>query len=223
MTMTRLARTFAILTTLAGAAAALAAGACAPARQYGPAGYRADLSGSWLLDPSLSNDSSAFALAFADSADPRLRSGRGRRFGRNPSTGLAGVDTVYRMDPARTARRALAAVREPPARLTIAATDSLVTFRFGAGQDVALGTGWTQVAGSWGDDRVWRLRARWREGRLEVERDQPQQDGVQLHEYYSRSPGGDRLVVWTTITVQDDELSVRRVYRLAPGAAAAGS
>jgi hypothetical protein len=97
--------------------------------------------------------------------------------------------------------------------MTISATDSLVRFRFDGQHDVALSTGWQAVQGGWGDGRSWRLRARWRQGRLEVERLQPDSGGIRLREYFSRSPGGDRLVVWTVAELPQ-ELTVRRIYRL---------
>jgi hypothetical protein len=205
------ARYIALAASLATAAVA---GACA-ANSAGEPVYRPDLSGDWALDPAAGNDSSALGLALADSADPRLLALRGHR--RPPSTGADITrDRQFREpDPIATARSALAVVREPPPRITISATDSLVTFRFDGQQDVALSTAWVPMEAGWGDDRSWRLRARWREGRLEVERLQPQDGGVRLREYYSRSPGADRLVVWTAIELPGDELTVRRVYRLA--------
>jgi hypothetical protein len=193
------------------AAVSLAATGCAPGTQADRAAYRPDLAGTWVLDPASGNDSSALALALADSADPRLRPGRFRR----PGGSDWPRDSVYRpLDPVRAARLALAAVREPPPRITIGVADTMVTFRFEGGQDVALSTRWQPHQGGWGDDRNWRLRARWREGRLEVER-AGAEGSARLREFYSRSPSGDRLVVWTVVELSGDELTVRRVYRLA--------
>lgn len=190
-----------------------AAGAgCAAGTADSHPAYRADLDGEWVLDAAAGNDSSALALAFADSADPRLRASRGRR---RPAGIDLSRDTLGRVgDPVLAARRALAAVREPPARLTIVATDTLVTFGFGGTQDVALRTAWQAAESGWADARSWRVRARWRQGRLEVERQPVPENGVRLREYYSRSPGGDRLVVWTVVELPADELTVRRIYRL---------
>jgi hypothetical protein len=198
------------------AAAACAAGCAAAGQGTDTAAYRPDLSGTWVLDAAAGNDSTALALALADSADPRLLRVRG---GHLTGGGWNRADTLYRApDPVRTARLALAIVREPPPRVTISVADAMVTFRFAEQQDVALGTTWQRTVDGWGDGRAWRMRARWRAGRLEVERQQPDGD-VRLREYYSRSPGADRLVVWTAIELPGDELTVRRVYRLAEPAA----
>jgi len=180
--------------------------------------YKPDLSGTWILADS--NDSTAFQLALGDSARRLPRSS-----GERGNSGMGRADTSYSvvgsrmLNPVRATQAAATAVGPAPSRLTIEATDSLVTFRFPVGEDVALATDWQQVTGIWSEQRPWELRARWYEGRLEVERRQPNGDRIKLEEYYSRSPGSDRLVVWTRISVPGDELSVRRVYRLAVSAA----
>jgi hypothetical protein len=87
----------------------------------------------------------------------------------------------------------------------------MVTIQIGVDSIVAVPTNWRKVRVTWLDAQPSEARARWKDGRLQIER--RFDDGSGVTEYYSRSPGSSRLVVYTTVDgwLRTDA-TVRRVY-----------
>ncbi len=159
-----------------------------------------DLAGSWQLDRAGSSDSVALAVAFPDTLHRRP----------DALFDSAGIQT-RRVSRIRNAAdfASLRAASHTIERLAIQRTSNHVVFVAGETAPVSIPLDGTNIETTWLDGQPCDVNARWRNGRLEVERTFA--DGTRLTEYYSRFPGTDRLVVYTR--VKDIGLEFRRVYQ----------
>ena len=170
---------------------ALLIAGCATAPRY--TSPRPVLDGDWQLDTDASNDATVFAV------DRNARETRA----------IARLDSI--LPNARF--RADTLIRRPPQHMRIAAHDSMVWFRFDEDADVALRIGDGARDVRWFDGETWLVSVRWHEGRLQLRRQR--RDHPWITEYFDRSRGSDRLVVFSVMSGGEGEVSVRRVYRAA--------
>jgi hypothetical protein len=121
-------------------------------------------------------------------------------------------DTVrVRRALSERAARALQAVRTPVQRITISDSAGAFVLRGEVGDGVRVTPDGTTARVAWLDGTPADVRTRWVAQRLEVVR--RLDGGTMIREFYSRSPGSSRLIVFTIVTGPfDGEITLRRVY-----------
>jgi hypothetical protein len=108
-------------------------------------------------------------------------------------------------------RALIETLRATPARFAVTQADSLLAIEVDSAPPVVVPIGGGTAATIWIDGRSADVDARWVDGRLLVER--RLEDGVSITEYYSRSPGGARMVVFAEVdTGFGVSFALRRVY-----------
>jgi hypothetical protein len=166
------------------------------------------LAGSWMLNVTESSDTARATLRGLDRAPRAFVDPAGttaRRGGTFRDTVRAG-----RVDGALAAR-VLAAARQRTEQLTIADSAGVITLRGSEHDSVVVTPDGRSARRTWLDGTTGELRARWVQQRLEIVR--RLDGGITVQEYYSRSPGGSRLVVFAIVKGPfDGEIAVRRVY-----------
>jgi hypothetical protein len=168
----------------------------------------ASFTGNWVLNVAESSDTMRASVRGLERGARVERDARGSAAPR--STTPAERARAARVD-GELAARVRAASRSHIERLAIADSGGVITLRSGANHSVVLSPDGSTTRQKWLDGTSSDLRARWVAQRLEVVR---KIDGsITVQEYYSRSPGGSRLVVFSIVTGPfDGEITVRRVY-----------
>lgn len=175
----------------------------------------ADLSGSWVLNPEQS-DNPADQLQRGGAQGPRAggiggrggfgggRGGRGGRGGWGGGRG-GGIDR-------EAMREVFRRIREAPARIELAQTDSTVIVTFDTQAADTLYTDGRKIKREFGEGREVEIRARWDAGGLSVERRLG--DGIKLTERFVFSSEVNQLFVITRLEIrgQRREIEFRRVY-----------
>jgi hypothetical protein len=172
---------------------------------------RVSLAGNWALNAAESSDTAHVSVRGLE---------RGRRTQPDPDAPAAPGPAGTSRGRPRNARvegdlaaRVLVAARSHIERLTIADSGSVIALRGNEQTRVALSLDGRSVRQKWLDGSTVDMRARWVEQRLQIVR--RVDGGITVQEYYSRSRGGSRLVVFSIVTGPfDGELTVRRVYDL---------
>lgn len=188
------------------AAALTGCGLIGGARYVAP---RPDLTGTWVLNRAESSDSAVLAGALTDTIGWRRIAGDAA-----PADGGHDADryAAYVRRRSDAERATIDVLRATPARFTVTQADSLFGIEVEGAPPVLVPIGGGAVAIIWIDGRSADVRARWHDGRLEVER--RLEDGVRIMEYYTRSPGGSRMVVFAEVdTGFGVSFALRRVYR----------
>lgn len=164
------------------------------------------LAGNWTLDVSESSDTSLAAvrgLVRGTRAAPDNGGSATRPGGTYPERlRTARVDDDL-------AERVLAATRVRSDHLTIADSAGVITLRTGERAEVRVTPGARSARQTWLDGTTGELRARWVQQRLEIVR--RLDGGITVQEYYARSPGGSRLVVFSIVKGPFDGEKTRRL------------
>jgi hypothetical protein len=163
--------------------------------------------GTWVLNVAESSDSSRASMRALDAGTrPAPAAGADQI-----QEGMYGDTTRYRRINDETAARVLAVLRTPIERLTVSDSAGMMQFRVET-QSVVIVPG-SSTRKTWLDGTSALTRVRWVDQRLEIER--RLERGITVQEYYSRSPGASKLVVFTIVRGGfDGEMTVRRVYDL---------
>lgn len=175
--------------------------ACGPKRTAGPAA-RPDLSGTWVVQRQADRGAAAADAGvdgvFASPATPAADPGEHRPGGRERGMG-SGPPGARRSDVSPDAvRQALDAVRRAGERLVVQQTDSIVHISYADRSYFDYRPDGRKVDDIWrGIGRV-KVKARWTEAGLEVER-RIEDGGARVIELYARPAGSSRLIVTTTI------------------------
>jgi hypothetical protein len=168
------------------------------------------LAGNWKIDETQSSDTaraSVRGLERGVSVEPD-----GERSGTRSAGAYPERWRNARVD-GELAARVLAAARNRIDRFTIADSAGVLTLRTGDDARVVVTPDGSSTRRTWLDGTSAELRARWVQQRLEIMR--RLDGGITVHEYYSRSPGGSRLIVFSIVKGPfDGEITVRRVYEL---------
>ena len=155
-----------------------------------------DLSGSWILNETESDNPQQMMQQGGRGGGGM--GGRGGRRGGAPSQ----VDQQRMMQTMRIAT-------QPPRRLVLDQQDSTVTLRNPNGRTLMLRTDWKKVGQEIENGGQVDIRARWRGGELQIERDVHL--GGKITQKYSLSSDGDRLLVETRLEM--GRASQPRVFR----------
>jgi hypothetical protein len=171
---------------------------------------RGSLAGTWMLNENESSDTARASLHGLEQearAAPDGDRSAGRPAGTYPAGRRAG-----RVD-GELAARVVAAARGRSDRFTIADSAGVLTLRTSDGPRVVVTPDGSTSRRNWLDGTISELRARWVQQRLEIVR--RLDGGITVQEYYSRSPGSSRLVIFAIVSGPfDGEITVRRVYDL---------
>jgi len=205
--MNSFASTCAALLALASTGCALLGGGAAQ-----PAA-RVSLAGNWALNVAESSDT---ARAAVRGLDRGIRTEQDANRAAPRPTGTYGARPRTARVDGELADRVRAAVRSQAERLVIADSGAVIALQADEHARVVLSPDGSTVQQQWLDGTTAELRARWHEQRLEIVR--RLDGGITVQEYYSRSPGGSRLVVFSIVRGPfDGEITVRRVYDQADG------
>jgi hypothetical protein len=174
-----------------------------------------DLAGTWIYNAAQSTDSAALAAALADTLRDWRYGGMGSLGGNGTGVyGPASDDTigVNRM-PRRWSRDATASLRAAAAsaeQFKITRAGDTISFTIDD-RTFPLPTDGSGVDVRWLNGEMSNVRAKWRDGRLELERQLA--GGIRITEYYSRGPGSSVMVVYSILDGPwPREVSLRRVY-----------
>jgi hypothetical protein len=199
--MNSVAGTCAALLALASTGCALLGGGAAQ-----PAA-RVSLAGNWALNVAESSDTAHTAVRGLDRG---LRTEQDASRAMRPTGPYGERPRTARVD-GELADRVRAAVRGQAERLVIADSGGVIALQADAHARVVLSPDGSTVQQQWLDGTTAELRARWHEQRLEIVR--RLDGGITVQEYYSRSPGGSRLVVFSIVRGPfEGEITVRRIY-----------
>ena len=168
---------------------------------------RVSLAGNWILNVAESSDTArASVRTLHRDAPPASDAGRAA-----PRPGTYGERLRRAHVDDELAARVLAAARSQIEQLSIADSAGVITLHTGEHDPVVLTPDGRTARRKWLDGTTAELRARWVQRRLEIVR---RLDGaITVQEYYSRSPGGSRLAVFTIVQGPfEGEITVRRVY-----------
>ena len=162
----------------------------------------ADIRGVWALDAAASDTLELAKSDTAVAARPRFRVGLGGWYGGFPPKSRSIRDP-------RRMRDAVDAVDDPAETIVIVQDDSTVTLSFDAAPPITLFADGRKEHRTWGDHDGVKVRARWVDGALRIERELESQ--VEIVETYRR----DGEVLTITSIVEGPilrRIELRRVY-----------
>jgi hypothetical protein len=168
------------------------------------AAQAADLAGVWILDAAASDTLELEPSDTAQARSSRFRPGAGGWAGGYPPRSRS------IRDPERM-RDAVDAVAHPAAALYIAQDDSTVTISFDGAQPITLHADGRRVERDWLTQYGVRIRTRWHDRALRIERELPSQ--VEIRETWTRD--GATLTIETVVEGPiPRRLQLKRVYQM---------